>query len=299
MSRRWSLLLALLCGACAPKLSTTRIETHAESIEQPAPGMSLLAAAPVPKKRILQLTLGGAHSFAEAPGHGVDGTALYQAKTSATGHLMFGVSENLELGITARWSASAPQGAPGAPPPPAESRPAQGGVRLRGLVGEGTLRLGWAAEAGFRRANLAYGVSVACDVDEPLPGEYVPIEGTCRASRKLQGETFTSDDLYLAGSLYPVLRLADGIYMYAGVSFDQVTTGYMRADIIEYYADRTTITIEKDEEEFDTEGVFVPVAGIDIDIDGGVGLLFMVKAPPLGSIDLPGPVYEGALTVAF
>jgi hypothetical protein len=299
MSSRWPLLLVLLCGACSPKVSTTRIETHAESIEQPAPGMSLLAAAPVPKKRILQLTLGGGHSFAEAPGHGVDGTALYQAQSAAAGHLMFGIAENLELGLTGRWSVSATEGAPGAPPPPAEKRPVQGGVRLRGLAGDGTLRLGWAAEAGFRRVNYAYGVSVACEVDEPLPREYVPIEGTCRASRRLQGHTFTSDDLYLAASVYPVLRLADGLYLYAGVSLDQLTTGYMRADIVERYENGGTITIEKDEEAFDTETVFVPVAGLEVAIDGGLGLLFMVKAPPLGSIDLPGPVYEGALTVAF
>jgi hypothetical protein len=298
MSSRWPLLLALLCGACAPKLSTTRIETHAESIEQPAPGMSLLGAAPVPKSRILQLTLGGGHSFAEAPGHGVDGTALYQAQSAAAGHLMFGIAENLELGLTARWSVSKTDGAPGAPPPPAENRPSQGGVRLRGLAGDGTLRLGWAAEAGFRRVNLAYGVSVACDVDEPLPGEYVPIEGTCRASRKLQGHTFTSDDFYFAASVYPVLRLAEGLYVYAGVTLDQITTGYMRADIVDHY-ETGDITTEKDEEAFDTEAVFVPVAGIDIAFDRSFGFLFMVKAPPLGNIDLPGPVYEGALTVAF
>lgn len=295
--RRWLVWISLLATGCGPKLSTRLVETHAEAIEQPAPGMSLLAAAPIPKGRIVQLTLGGSHGFSEAPGHGAEGTALYVPATGMAGHLMFGLTESLELGLVARWSAQGTEApARGAAPPPEGSAPGQGGVRLRGRAGGETLSLGYAVELGFRRINLAYGPSVTCEAEE-IGSEWVPIDGTCYASRELQGRAFKKDDVYFALALYPVFRLAEGVYAYAGATLDEAMVGYLRSDVVSQFEHGSSL--EKQEEKFESQAVFLPIAGLDLTFDETFGLLFMVKAPPLGDVDLPGPYYEAALTLSF
>jgi hypothetical protein len=297
---RWiaigALMLATL-SACGAKVSSTKVDTPAEAIDQPAPGLSLLAAAPVPKKRLLRLVAGGEAGLSQAPGHGTDGTALYMPPAAYDGQLMFGLTENLELGVTARWAATRGDSEAGSPPRPDGDRPGQAGIRLRGVTRGETLRLGWAVESGMRQTNLAYGVSVACDVDE-VGSEWVPIDGTCRASRRLQGKPFEKDQFYLAAAVYPVIRLADGLYVYAGVAFDEVTSGYERSEVTTTYEDGSTV-LEKSDEKFDQEGVVLAVAGLDLSFDDRVGLLLTVQGPPFGTIDLPGPTFEGALSLSF
>lgn len=295
--RRFLLLSAALT-ACGPVVSTKLVETHAESIEQPAPGLSLLAAAPIPRDRTLQLTLGAAHTPSQAPGHGGEGAALYVPPSGVAGHLMFALGEQLELGLALRGATkSRVEAGSGIPPAPDGERPTQAGVRLRGFAGQKVLRLGYAAELGVRTLNLAYGPTVSCEADQ-VGGEWVRIDGECEASRQLLGRSFESTQPYLALALYPTLRLSDGVYLYAGGTLDQVTVGYERVDRVTEYQYGAAV-LETEEEAYRTEAVFLPIAGLDVQLDDTFGLIFMVKGPPLGAVDLAGPIYEGALTLSF
>lgn len=300
MSRARPLLpfvAAVALAACGAPVKTTRIETPAEAVEQLPPGPSLLAARPIDPDRIVRVALGGGHSFAGAPGRGPDGTVLYLPASTLGGTLMFALDENFEVGVVGRLARAGGAGAEGAPPRPTGSGFSAYGARMRVVAGDGDVLFGLATEAGLRTANLAHGVSIACEV-EAVGDEWVPIDGTCRASRKLKGRPFDTLDFYLNITVHPTFRLGEGIYLYGGVTLDSVVVGHTRSDVVTEYESGATFT-QKSDEGYTEEAVLLPVAGLDLALSDHLGALVMVRGPSLGTIGLPGPYYEAALTLTF
>ncbi len=282
------LMLATGCGGA----SYTRVTTHAEAVEQPATGQSLLAAAPIEGDYRVRFT-GGGQLGAGDTGSGQDGAALQTASLSAAGSLALRAGPVEIAGV-----ADVPlERANGAPDTDGARRY---GFRIRTSPGRGDWHLGLSFDGGARQINIARGASVSCEV-EPSSDGWRQLRGDdqCWANNRDAGTTETYWKPYFATTIYPTLQLAEGVYLYGGLAFDSAAVGYTETEVLAHYESGRT-NVEESDRDLDYTLTMQAVAGLDIHLFDAVGLLATVRSQSLvGDVDLPGPVFEGALSMRF
>jgi hypothetical protein len=289
------LFIAAATTACSPP-TYVRVETGAETIEQPTPGQSLLAGAPIPSDGdpddySARFTLGGGGRTTDDAATGSTGAALISPRTFAGGGLAFNLGGvELELvarvGTTRGWEA------------PAESAPAQYGLRLRWTLGGEALFFNVAMEAGLRRINISQGRSLLCDVT-PRNGGWVPAPGgTCWHSDQRRGLTDWQLVGYGAATLAPTFRLTKHAYLFGGVSIDTITHSYVREEIWTLYGG-VPVYQSCESTQLQTALVGTWIAGLDLRGDGPIGLLVNVRGGGIFGPDIGPPSAEAALNVRF
>lgn len=282
------LMLATGCGGA----SYTRVTTHAQAVEQPATGQSLLAAAPIEGDYHVRLT-GGGQLGAGNTGEGRDGAALQTPALTAVGNLALRAGP-VELAGVADVPLERADGAPDA------DATRRYGFRFRASPGRGDWHLGLSFETGAREINVARGAAVSCEV-EPDGNGWRQLRGDdqCWANNRRAGETETYWRPYFATTIYPTLKLAEGVYLYGGLAFDSAAVGHTETEILAHYESGRT-EVEASQKDLDFAMTMQGVAGVDIHLFDAVGLLATVRSQPLfGDVDLPGPVFEGALSMRF
>ena len=128
---------------------------------------------------------------------------------------------------------------------------------------------------------------------------WTPVEGggDCYTRDIKAGRTFSDLDPYLNAAVYPTFRLRDGIYLFGGAAIDTLTTGYEESVVLATGEVGTPVA-DEGEEHFETQVVGIALAGIDARIWDNLGFLMNVQVP-LGALDLPAPVIEWAVSLAF
>lgn len=231
-------------------------------------GQTLIAAAPVSKTAGHRLTVGA--SYMPNDGHGLGPEAELRGPQSSLLMALAFYQSVIEIGPVGRWGAWS------------ESGLAEVGGRFRVAPHWGRLGVTVTGELGGRRSMIEFGESTVC------------VDGSCTASDDRLGESGATWTGYIALSVAPVWKIADGLYLYAGVGVDQLLESYGE---LERYDDEPS----KDRPEVKGQGQFtaVGIGGLDWRIDEGFGVLFGMRTQPLvAPKGTPGRLVELAVSYA-
>ncbi len=292
-------LLGLLVAGCGS--DRTLVATHAETIEELTSGQRLLAAGPIGDDYRFQI-VGGA-SMAAGAGSGEDASTLEVGRAVATGMVTIALGHT-ELGYVHHVAATRADGAP------KTWRPQRHGLRARFAPGNETVRFGISFEGGLRNINIARGESEVCDAQRSFTRQVLEPDTSWR-QRADEGDCWVNDERvgeaemfwrpYLATTFYPTFSLGDFVYLYAGLAVDSAAVGYTEEEI---YLVKVGGRPELEDRDSDLEYLitYQIVGGVDVRLGAHLGLIATVRGQPLRTaarVNLPGPSFDGALSVRF
>ncbi|MCB9522813.1 MAG: hypothetical protein H6702_05450 [Myxococcales bacterium] len=289
--------LLLLTGCFTGPISHVRVETGAESMEQPTVGQALLAGAPIPDDDHgygVRLTVGGGLGLPGGPAQTPDGAALHTG-SPRVGGLVTVNAGGVEIGLTAggQTRRTVNRGVGG------QGGLSSGGLRLRVAPGGERFRVNLAAEVGGRVLEVSQGQSMLCDVAHtPEPGVFGPVPGgTCWQSSARAGTPDWDLVGYATASVYPALRLAEGVWLFGGVGVDTVLQRYEAEEVWVLYGGQASY-VETEATTYAEALAGVWLAGLDVHVSEHLGVLVNVRGGAFGA-EIGPPAVEGAVSFMF
>ncbi len=286
------LFLATGCGSAA----YTEVTTRARQIEQPNPGQGLLHAQPIDRKDdyVMRLTVGGGFRTDSGGGSGQDSAELQTPLATAAGNLAFRLGP-VEIGGLLDVAAVRADDT-------GSDRPKKYAMRFRAAPGKGSVRMGLSFDLGGREFVVTDGTSISCEVVADGTGGWTRVRGLdqCWATNNYAGRREVYHRPYFATTLYPSVEIVEGLVVFGGIAADfSPAVSHTRTRVLAHLENGQT-DVEEDEYEIEYDPVVMAVAGLDLQLGDHLGLLVNVRSQPIFSdVDLPGPVFEGALSVRF
>lgn len=276
--------LLLASGGCGPAV-THRVQSG--SIRHLPAGHRLIHVRPGVAPFGARLTFGGSVPLVREPAVGAFDSPLY-TDDALWGTLEF-VWPSVGLGLVAGRSIGTPARGPGETPGPPKLADGQSGLRFRVDSPGDRFFVTGMLELGVRMYHYREHIVETCNRD--TSGEYF-CHSSDRWSEPEHGHGGTSSDPegYLTTSVLPVFRIGDGSYAYAGIGWDNFTTGWEMADVGHPGADY--------QERYTYQDVFPVYLGLDVGLTSSVSGLISVQLP-VGSEGTAVPVVDGGLSVDF